>query len=138
MVTEKKPAHFFDMTILECIESQPVNKKHALLLNMTELSTKASLQKSRQAIIAAHIQHKTVILELEYKEKSASKKTLMSIMPLCHVIAGSPQAFHQASNIKNTTQALQYIREKSDAILVLKKDKQQNQIFEKEIVGEIT
>jgi sugar/nucleoside kinase (ribokinase family) len=138
MIDQKERLKRFDTTILSSIGSQPINKKHALLISTTDFSTEESQQTSRKAIIAAHIQHKTVILELEPEQKSACAKALESILPLCHVISGSPEAFQNTTSIKNTTKALQQIRDKSSAILILKRDEKKHEIFEQKIAGKLT
>jgi len=104
---------------------------HTLFISSTGFSTEPSSRALHKAIVAAQMQHKIIILELNIPQTEEAIHALAPILPLCHVITGSEQAFQQNTNLVSTDAALKKIRNRSYATLVLQQANNNYKIFDR-------
>ncbi len=107
------------------------HREHALFITSADFSTKSSSRASHKAIIAAQLQKKIIILELTSTQTKHIIDALTPILPLCHVITGTKKDFQATTALSSINAALQKIRDKSYAVLVLKQEGKNYKIFDR-------
>lgn len=137
-----------DMALCEAdIDISFIAQSKALLVTGTHFSSPETDRASRKAMIAARMNETKVILDIDYrpvlwgltaKENGENRfvashavtEAFKSILPLCDLIVGTEEEFKIAGGAEDIVQALQNVRQRSQAILILKTGANGCKVFE--------
>lgn len=120
-----------DNYVLNHSKFNQAHQEHAFFISAADFSIELSNRASHKAIVAAQMQHKIIILELSSTQTKHIIDALAPILPLCHVITGTEKNFQATTGLNSTNSALQKIRDKSYAVLVLKQEGKDYKIFDR-------